>query len=264
MFVSVEGIEGSGKTTVVREVAGRLRADRWSVDLLRDFATPHFRTPVETAVRKSLFFSLGFEDGPRAALLYMLYHEAAKWDRAAPSSRDVMIADRFLDSIVAYQGQFVPSQESNDAEKLERRTAGLLRQIGIPIPDRTYLLDVPIELSVERFAGREGRCLTDFELTQLTQIRASLLILARVNPRFLVIDAGLPLDDVVKIVLAICGRAWRTAGTPVEAKGGRWGTPARSRTGPALWAPSMWTMHIGSTCTVPRHRRESHCLVAPT
>src|SRR5688500_3243034 len=118
MFVSFEGIEASGKTTVVRQIANRLQQDRWSVDLLRDFATPGSRTPVESAVRKSIFFSLGFEEGPRAAVLYMLYHEAVKWERAADLSRDIMIADRFLDSIVAYQGRFLPANSTNDAVAL--------------------------------------------------------------------------------------------------------------------------------------------------
>jgi thymidylate kinase len=113
-----------------------------------------------------------------------------------------MIADRFLDSIVAYQGNFLPSFEPDDVEGLECITAGLLRRIGIPIPDRTYLLDVSTKLSAERFARREGRSMTDFELAQLTRIRTSLLTLARTNPRFLVIDAARPLDDVVGTVLA--------------------------------------------------------------
>lgn len=201
MFISVEGIEGSGKTTLVRELAARLRQDRWSVDLLRDFANPSFRIPVEGALRRSRFFSLGFEDGPRAAFLYMLYHEAAKWDRVKSVTRDVMIADRFLDSIVAYQGHFLPLRETSGVEELERGTAGILRQIGIPIPDRTYLLDVSIELSAERFACREGRPMTDFEFAHIMQIRTSLLAMAGANPRFMVIDASRPLDEVVGTVL---------------------------------------------------------------
>lgn len=201
MFISVEGIEGSGKTTVVREVVGRLRQDHWSVDLLREFTPRHLELSVEDAVRKSLFFSLGFEEGPRAALLYMLFYQAARWDRATDSSQDVMIADRFLDSVAAYQGQFLPAPESSDAVVLARLAAGLLQQISIPIPVRTYLLDIPVELSAERLAVREGRLLTDFEFAQLTQIRASLLTVAHGNPRLLVIDAARPIDHVVETIL---------------------------------------------------------------
>src|SRR6266508_1034292 len=131
---------------------------------------------------------------PTGALLYMLYHEAVKWDRATGLSRDVMLADRFLDSIVAYQGQFLPADISIDTAMLEEQIAGLMRQIGIPIPDQTYLLDVSPELCAERFARREGRPLTDFELAQITQIRASFLALARSNSRIMVVDASDALD----------------------------------------------------------------------
>lgn len=200
VFVSVEGIEASGKTAVVRELAVRLRKDRWSVDLLRDFADPRCRVPVEDALRRSRFFSVGFDGGPRAAFLYMLYHEAAKWDRAASVSPDVMIADRFLDSVIAYQGHFLPPGVT-DIVELAHRTSDMLRQIGIPIPVRTYLLDVSTSLSAERFACREDRPMTAFKIAHITQIRASLLALARVQPRFVVIDASRPLHEVVERVL---------------------------------------------------------------
>jgi dTMP kinase len=201
VFVSVEGIEGSGKTTLVAELADRLRQEEWAVELLRDFARSSFRSPVNEALRETRFFSLGFEDGPRAAFLYMLYHEAAKWDQANSTARDLMIADRFLDSIVAYQGLFLPVFEPEKVESLGRATSMLLQQIGVPIPDRTYLLDVPMELAAERFTRREGRDMSNFEMTRIAEIRRSLLALAVENPRFLVIDASRSLIDVVRTVL---------------------------------------------------------------
>src|SRR6266545_4425219 len=106
----------------------------------------------------------------------------------------------YLDSIVAYQGQFLPADISIDTAMLEEQIAGLMRQIGIPIPDQTYLLDVSPELCAERFARREGRPLTDFELAQITQIRASFLALARSNSRIMVVDASDALESVVDLI----------------------------------------------------------------
>jgi len=200
VFVSFEGIEGSGKTTVVRQIASRLQQDRWTVDLLRDFASPRSRTPVENAVHKSIFFSLGFEEGPRAALLYLLYHEAVKWELADGVTGDVMLADRFLDSIVAYQGRFLRTTNTIDAVTLAELIEGLMRQVGIPIPDTTYLLDVSPELSAERFASREGRRLTQFEFDQITQIRAALVRLADSNSRIVLVDASDSLEQVVDLI----------------------------------------------------------------
>ncbi len=254
MFVSVEGIEASGKSTVVNEVARRLRQDRWSVDLLREFAPSHSRAPVEDAVRKSIFFSLGFEEGPRAALLYMLYHEAVKWDRATGLSRDVMLADRFLDSIVAYQGQFLPADISIDTAMLEEQIAGLMRQIGIPIPDQTYLLDVSPELCAERFARREGRPLTDFELAQITQIRASFLALARSNSRIMVVDASDALESVVDLISE--DLRWRLEGRRRDHPGNGLLLPRP----PLRWANSEQSSATGAS----RQRLESGGVVPST
>ncbi|MCL9792968.1 dTMP kinase [Frankia sp. AgKG'84/4] len=198
--MSFEGIEASGKSSVARQVASRLQKDQWSVDLLRDFATPSSRAPVQQAVRKSLFFSVGFEEGPRAALLYLLYHESVKWERAGRISRDVMLADRFLDSVVAYQGQFLPESSPVDPMTLRDLIESLMTGIGIPVPDVTYLLDLSPEQAAARYANREGTRLSKFEMEQISQIRGCLLGLSEKKEKMMVVDASDSLERVVDLI----------------------------------------------------------------
>lgn len=200
MFASFEGIEGSGKTTVVSRLTQLLRDDRLRVGLLRDFAAPELHKPVIDAGRRSLFFTHGFEYGPRAALFYMLYHEVVKWERAAEHGFDVLLADRFVDSVVMYQGQFLPESCPRDPVALDGGIERALRQVAIPMPDVTYLLDVPVELSASRFAMREQRDFTEYELEQLTQIRTGFLTLAEAERRVVRVDASQPLDTVVGVI----------------------------------------------------------------
>lgn len=200
MFVSFEGIEGSGKSAVVGSLARLLQADQFKVGLLRDFAAPELHKPVVDAESRSLFFTHGFDYGPRAALFYMLYHEVVKWECATTQEWDVLLADRFVDSVVVYQGQFLRESCSRDPVALIGVIERAMRQAAIPMPDVTYLLDVPIELSASRFAMREQRKFTEYELEQLTQIRTVLLALAESEDRMVRVDAGQPLDTVVGII----------------------------------------------------------------
>lgn len=200
MFVSFEGIEGSGKSTVVGSLAQLLQADHLKVGLLRDFAAPELHKPVVDAECRSLFFTHGFKYGPRAALFYMLYHEVVKWECAVAQEWDVLLADRFVDSVVVYQGQFLHESPSRDPAALVGDIERAMQQVAIPMPDVTYLLDVPLELSASRFAIREKRNFTEYEIEQLMQIRTALLALADSERRIVRVDAGQPLDNVVGII----------------------------------------------------------------
>src|SRR3989441_1011790 len=112
LFVVVEGPEGAGKSTLVRWLAARLRADGRRVMAVRQPGG----TPVAEAARK---------------LALQFPHEVAP------------VADRFDLSTIAYQvaGGGLPAADVTQAIRLA--TGGL-------VPDVTLVLDVPVELGRER------------------------------------------------------------------------------------------------------------------
>src|SRR2546422_2432177 len=141
LFVVVEGPEGAGKSTLVRWLAARLRADGRRVMAVRQPGG----TPVAEAARK-LALQFPHDVAPVAELFLFL---AARADlvhhviRPALEEGQVVVADRFDLSTIAYQvaGGGLPAADVTQAIRLA--TGGL-------VPDVTLGLDVPVELGRER------------------------------------------------------------------------------------------------------------------
>lgn len=141
VFVVIEGPEGAGKSTLVRGLAARLRAEGRAVLAVREPGG----TPVAEAVR-TLALRSRHEMAPAAELFLMLAARADLVDhqiRPALAEGQVVIADRFDLSTRAYQvaGRGLPAAEVDAALRLA--TGGL-------VPDLTLVLDVPVEVGRER------------------------------------------------------------------------------------------------------------------
>src|SRR5256886_8554406 len=141
LFIVVEGPEGAGKSTLVRWLAARLRADGRRVVAVRQPGG----TPVADAARK-LALQFPHEVAPVAELFLFL---AARADlvhhviRPALDEGQVVVADRFDLSTIAYQvaGAGLPAAEV--AQTIRLATGGL-------VPDVTLVLGVPVELGRAR------------------------------------------------------------------------------------------------------------------
>lgn len=140
-FIVVEGPEGAGKSTLVRWLAARLRADGRRAVAVRQPGG----TPVAEAARK-VALRFPHEMAPAAELFLFL---AARADlvhhviRPALAEGQVVLADRFDLSTLAYQvaGGGLPQDEVAQAIRLA--TGGL-------VPDLTLVLDVPVAVGRER------------------------------------------------------------------------------------------------------------------
>lgn len=190
LFITVEGVEGVGKSTNLHFIEERLRAAGREVVVTREPGG----TDLGEQVRALL---LDRDAGGMSADTELLLMFAARAEhlaqviRPALAAGQCVLSDRFTDATYAYQGGGRGIDETRIA-LLENWVQGSLR------PDATFLLDAPVALGLER-AGKRG-ALDRFENEDLQffeRVRYAYLSMARRHPqRYRVIDASEQLEAV--------------------------------------------------------------------
>lgn len=199
-FVSIEGGEGAGKSTVIAALCDALQAAGFEVVRTREPGG----TPEGEAIR-ALLLDPARTLTPETELLLMFASRAQLVRTVvtpALARGAAVVADRFTDASYAYQGGGRGLDAGRIAE-LERWAAGVR-------PDLTFLLDVGVAQGMARARSRggepdriEGEHDAFFE-----RVRATYLARAQAEPaRFRVIDAGQPVDAVLAGVRAALA-AW--------------------------------------------------------
>lgn len=205
-FITVEGPDGSGKTTAARNLAAWLRERVPDVVLTQEPGG----TPLGDEVRRLVLHLRGVSDAldPRAdALLYAAARAQHTTQVILPAlERGAwVVSARYADSSLAYQG----AGYGNDMAELRR-----LQEFATYAtrPDLTILLDVPVEVGLER--TRRRREWNRFEDTEAVaffeQVRAGYLHLAADEPDRIkivdgsgsVADADLAIRRIVEPLLA--------------------------------------------------------------
>lgn len=201
LFITVEGVEGSGKTTVVRELMEWLQYQEIAVKVTQE--------PAGTAFGECVREILVGEKEPHPLSEAFLFLAAradhvAKVIRPALEKGVIVLCDRFTDSTLAYQS-FGLGLSLDLLEWLNDLVTDGLK------PDLTLLLDVDPEFGLRR-VQRE----TAFERRPLSfhhRVRWGYLWLAKREPnRFKVIDANQPLDLMIAQAKAFVEEAidqWR-------------------------------------------------------
>lgn len=189
MFISFEGIDGSGKSTQAQRLEVHLRRAGRAVLLVREPGG----TPLAEHVRALLLAP----ERPVSPLAELLLFSAARAQlveeaiRPALAAGTVVLADRFFDSTTAYQGGGRGLADLGWLSDFHHRVTGGLA------PDRTYLFDVTPEVAARRRearAGRPDRMEAGGEAF-FERVRAAYIALARREPdRVRVFDGALPPD----------------------------------------------------------------------
>ena len=194
MFVTIEGPEGSGKSSVTKEVVKLLEQEGYEVVLTREPGG----TPIAEQIRNVILDKENTKMDPMTeALLYAASRRQHLVEKVWPLSKEgkIIISDRFLDSSLAYQG---------GARGLGIDKILALNQYATDgyYPELTLLFDLDPRIGLARIAANKGREVNRLDLEKIDfhdSVRQTFLDLAKRFPdRFVVLDASKPFDDVVK------------------------------------------------------------------
>ena len=194
MFITLEGPEGSGKTSVMKEVIRRLISEGYPIQETREPGG----TPIAEQIRDVILDRKNIKLDPRAeALLYAASRRQNLVEKIWPSlaKGDIVICDRYIDSSLAYQGG------ARGIGIEEVLSINLFATEG-SLPQLTLLFDIEPEIGLRRIAKNTDREINRLDLERLDfhrSVRTTYLDLAKKFPeRIVVIDASQPLESVIE------------------------------------------------------------------
>lgn len=197
LFITLEGIEGVGKTTQLEFIADYIQKQGRELVITREPGG----TPIGEDVRALVLDNKHTGMAADTELLLMFAARAEHIDKVIRPALDVgkvVLCDRFTDASYAYQGlgRNIPAERITFLKDWVQR--------GLQ-PDLTLLLDAPVEIGLDRAAKRSEKDRFESEaLDFFDAVRSCYLQIAESDPqRVKVIDASLGLEDVKKQVLSV-------------------------------------------------------------
>ena len=185
MFITLEGPEGSGKTSHVPSLVEYLLEKGYTVFPTREPGG----TSISEQIREVIHSLKNAEMHPHTeTLLYQAARAQIVEQVIRPRLADgqIVISDRYADSTVAYQGY-------GHQQDIEQVRALINYATGGLVPDLTILLDLEVEVGLERKKqnNSEWNRMDDQEVAFYHRVRAGYLQMVKQEPeRWVVIDAG--------------------------------------------------------------------------
>lgn len=197
MFITLEGPEGSGKTTAIQEAVNKLIEMGYEIVRTREPGG----TDISEQIRNVILDKSNTKMDPRTeALLYAASRRQHLVEKVWPALKEgkIVICDRYLDSSLAYQGA--------------ARGLGVDNVLSINLfatentwPDLTLLFDLPPEVGLSRISKNADREVNRLDLEKLDfhhRVRNGFLELAKQYPdRFVVLDASKSKEELAKDTL---------------------------------------------------------------
>lgn len=194
MFITIEGTEGSGKTTVAKELAKLLTSNGHEVVHTREPGG----TPISESIRNVILDKNNTSmDGRTEALLYAASRRQHLVEKIWPALKEgkIVLCDRFLDSSLAYQGY--------------ARGLGYDEVLNINLfatentyPDLTLFFVIEPEAGLQRIAKNKNREVNRLDLEKLPfhqKVYDAFIELSKKFPeRYVTIDASQSLEKVIK------------------------------------------------------------------
>ena len=206
MFITFEGIEGSGKTTQMQKTADFLKNAGYEVIVTRE--------PGDTLIGKKIRSILLDPENKNMSylcelLLYVADRVQHLYEVVEPglAADKIVLCDRFIDSTIVYQGK-ARGLDTDLIEKIHGTGTGILDRFK---PDLTVLFDLEPETGLKRTFkalknGQREENETRFEQENIKfhkKVRQGYLELAlKEKSRFLIVDASLEPDQVLNRITA--------------------------------------------------------------
>ena len=196
IFITIEGPDGSGKTTALQQVVPRLQQEMNRIVVA---TREPGGSPIAEKIRSLILDPSHTDmDSRTEALLYAASRRQHLIEKVLPvlESGDVIFCDRFVDSSIAYQGYARGIGEEGIREINEFATEGIE-------PDVTLYIDVPAEVGIQRIHAnldeREYNRLDQEKLDFHEKVRAGYQQLAKANPeRIVVVDGTMSRESVAE------------------------------------------------------------------
>lgn len=191
-FITVEGGDGSGKSSVLALVHDYLRSNGWDVMLTREPGGIEIAEKIRTVILNPEHVQM---DKRTEALLYAAARSQHFAEKVLPAleAGKVVLCDRFIDSSLAYQG-YARGLGIDDVYAINRFA------VGDWMPDLTLYFDVRPEVGLARINANKGREINRLDLEDMNfheRVREGYkLVMARFPERFVVIDAEQSLEQV--------------------------------------------------------------------
>ncbi|GGH39878.1 dTMP kinase [Paenibacillus segetis] len=192
LFITLEGGEGSGKTTIIEQMAHMLEQQGVPYVVTREPGGIDIAEKIRGIILNPDHIAM---DGRTEALLYAAARRQHLVEKVEPALMQgmVVLCDRFIDSSLAYQGH--------------ARGLGIQEVLGINnfatngrFPDHTFYMDIEPEVGLARIAAGQGREINRLDLESVQfhhKVREGYLIVAGMYPeRITTIDASRSQEEV--------------------------------------------------------------------
>lgn len=194
LFITVEGPEGAGKTTIIEKLSADFSDSGVPVLATREPGGIEIAEKIRTIILDKEHTMM---DGRTEALLYAAARRQHLTEKIVPALRrgEMVLCDRFIDSSLAYQG-FARGLGIDEVYAVNQFAADGL------MPDVTLYFDIEPEAGLKRIAKNTGREINRLDLETIEfhqKVREGYkLLLSRFPGRIVEIDAGQPMDNVYK------------------------------------------------------------------
>lgn len=183
-FITFEGIDGSGKTTISQEVYSRLKKKNRDIILTREPTDTYIGAMVTKAIEENC-------NPLTIALLFMAdRYEHVFQIRKWLEKKDIVLCDRYMDSTFAYQTVQLSQDMKNPLSWLQN-----IHHLFYLEPDLTFLFVLEPQKALERINRKRSA----FEKKDfLEEVQKKYLALAKKDKRFIVLDATLSIEELTK------------------------------------------------------------------